>query len=89
MVIVIAIVANNFLRAKKYVIFSQFELPWDRKSWLLLSEVENNPTFGAGLSTLITENNTSQFVALLYSKPDPTSGLTYYPDTTPLTLHQL
>ncbi len=35
------------------------ELPWDRKPWLLLGEVKNNPIIGAVLSTKLSMQNTT------------------------------
>jgi len=59
---------------------------------LLLREEENNPIIGAGLSTLLLVQNTTEFGICntslelhQYSKPDPTSYLTYHPNTTPYT----
>jgi hypothetical protein len=43
-----------------------FRLPPDRKSWLLLDELEFQPSIGTSLSTHNCPNTTAQFVAHLW-----------------------
>jgi hypothetical protein len=56
--------------------------------WLLLGEEESNPMIGAGLSTLLLVQTTTTTICSTpselhqHSNPDPTSDLTYRPNTT-------